>query len=94
MARLTPREREVLALIATGRMNKQIAAELGAAEQTIKQHRGRVMRKLGVQSVAELVRLVERDAGPSATPDTSSPKPGGGPAVAPPPGTEPPVIRR
>jgi FixJ family two-component response regulator len=57
---LTPREREVLALVATGRMNKQIAAELGAAEQTIKQHRGRVMKKLGVDSVADLVRLVER----------------------------------
>ena len=41
-------------------MNKQIAAELGTAEQTIKQHRGRVMKKLGVDSVAELVRLAER----------------------------------
>jgi DNA-binding NarL/FixJ family response regulator len=47
-------------LIAGGGMNKQIAAELGTAEQTIKQHRGRVTRKLGVGSVAELVRLVER----------------------------------
>ena len=56
---LTSREREVLALVVTGRMNKQIAAELGTAEQTIKQHRGRVMRKLGVGSVAELVRLLE-----------------------------------
>jgi FixJ family two-component response regulator len=60
LEQLTPREREVLALVATGRMNKQIAAELGTAEQTIKQHRGRVMKKLGVDSVAELVRLVER----------------------------------
>jgi RNA polymerase sigma factor (sigma-70 family) len=60
---LTPREREVLALIVTGRPNKQIAAELGIAEQTIKQHRGRVVQKLGAGSVAELVRLVERVAG-------------------------------
>jgi FixJ family two-component response regulator len=57
---LTARERDVFALVVTGRLNKQIAEELGAAEQTIKVHRGRVMRKLGVQSVAELVRLAER----------------------------------
>jgi FixJ family two-component response regulator len=60
---LTPREREVLALVAAGNMNKQIAATLGTAEQTIKQHRGRVMQKLGVDSVAAVVRLVERAAG-------------------------------
>jgi len=60
MEKLTPREREVLGLVVAGRMNKQIAAELGTAEQTIKQHRGRVMKKLGVDSVAELVRLTER----------------------------------
>jgi FixJ family two-component response regulator len=58
--KLTPRERDVLALVVTGRLNKQIAAELGTAEQTIKVHRGRIMQKLGVGSVAELVRLVER----------------------------------
>lgn len=58
--RLTPREREVLKLVVAGKMNKQIAAQLGTAEQTVKQHRGRVMRKLEVDSVAELVRLVER----------------------------------
>jgi FixJ family two-component response regulator len=63
LSTLTPREREVLDLVVTGRMNKQIAAELGTVEQTIKQHRGRVMRKLGVDSVAELVRLVERSGG-------------------------------
>jgi FixJ family two-component response regulator len=62
LSSLTPRERDVLDLVVTGRINKQIAAELGTAEQTIKQHRGRVMRKLGVDSVAELVRLVERAA--------------------------------
>jgi FixJ family two-component response regulator len=60
IGKLTPREREVLHLVVAGRMNKQIAAELRIAEQTIKQHRGRVMRKLGVDSVAELVRLTER----------------------------------
>jgi RNA polymerase sigma factor (sigma-70 family) len=67
--RLTPRERDVLALIVTGRMNKQIAAELGTAEQTVKQQRARVMQKLGVVSVAELVRLVERAAGRPPAPE-------------------------
>ena len=57
---LTPREFEVMQLVVTGMLNKQISAELGAAERTIKAHRGRVMRKLGVVSVAELVRLVQR----------------------------------
>lgn len=60
LARLTPREREVLDLVITGQLNKQIAAELGATEKTIKVHRGRVMEKMGVRSVAELVRLVAR----------------------------------
>jgi FixJ family two-component response regulator len=56
---LTPREFEVMQLVITGLLNKQIAAELGTAEKTIKVHRGRVMKKLGIASVAELVRLVE-----------------------------------
>jgi FixJ family two-component response regulator len=64
--RLTPREREVLQLVVAGKMNKQIAANLGTAEQTVKQHRGRVMRKLEVDSVADLVRLVERASGQPA----------------------------
>ncbi len=59
LARLTPRERQVCDLVATGLLNKQIAGELGAAEKTIKCHRGRVMEKLAVGSVAELVRLVD-----------------------------------
>ncbi len=59
LARLTPRERQVCDLVATGMLNKKIAAELGAAEKTIKCHRGRVMEKLAVGSVAELVRLVD-----------------------------------
>jgi FixJ family two-component response regulator len=57
---LTSREREVLDLVVAGKMNKQIAAELGAAEKTIKVHRGRVMRKMQVRSVAELVTLTAR----------------------------------
>jgi FixJ family two-component response regulator len=57
---LTPRERQVCTLVAAGRLNKQIASELGTSEKTIKVHRGRVMRKLDVGSVAELVRLVDR----------------------------------
>ncbi|WP_437319761.1 response regulator transcription factor [Sorangium sp. So ce385] len=61
---LTPREREVCLRVAQGLLNKQIADELGAAEKTIKVHRGRVMEKLGVETVAELVRLVDRLQGP------------------------------
>ncbi len=57
---LTPREREVLELIIAGEMTKQIAAELGAAENTIKIHRGRVMHKMGARTVAELVALAAR----------------------------------
>jgi FixJ family two-component response regulator len=52
---LTPREREVLAGVVAGKLNKQIAAELGTAEKTIKVHRARMMRKMQVESVAELV---------------------------------------
>jgi RNA polymerase sigma factor (sigma-70 family) len=59
-ARLTPREREVCALVAAGLLNKQIAAELGTSEKTVKVHRGRVMAKLEVRSVAELVRVFDR----------------------------------
>jgi FixJ family two-component response regulator len=60
LARLTRREREVCELVARGLLNKQIAYELGASEKTIKVHRGRVMRKLEVDSVAELVWLLSR----------------------------------
>jgi two-component system response regulator FixJ len=56
---LTPREFEVMQLVVTGMLNKQIASELGTAEKTIKVHRGRVMKKLGIVSVADLMRLVE-----------------------------------
>ena len=54
---LTPREREILRYIITGMLNKQIAAKLGIAEITVKVHRGRIMEKLSVESVADLVRL-------------------------------------
>lgn len=57
---LTPREFEVMQLVTTGMLNKQIAAELGTAEKTVKVHRGRMMQKLCITSVAELVRLVGR----------------------------------
>ena len=56
---LTPREFEVMQFVVTGKLNKQIASELGTAEKTIKVHRGRVMKKLGIVSVADLMRLVE-----------------------------------
>jgi FixJ family two-component response regulator len=57
---LTPREREVMTFVITGMLNKQIAAELGISEETVKIHRGRIMQKLDVASVAELVRLCEK----------------------------------
>lgn len=60
IASLTPREREVLSHVIAGRLNKQIAADLGTAEKTIKVHRGRMMDKLGVRTVADLVRLSEK----------------------------------
>jgi FixJ family two-component response regulator len=60
LATLTPREREVLEHVISGQLNKQTAADLGTVEKTIKVHRARVMEKMKVQSVAELVRLAER----------------------------------
>jgi FixJ family two-component response regulator len=56
-ASLTPREREVMGLVVSGLLNKQIAAELGISEITVKAHRGRVMRKMEVDSLADLVRV-------------------------------------
>jgi FixJ family two-component response regulator len=60
VATLTPREREVLAHVVAGRLNKQIAGDLGTVEKTIKVHRSRMMEKLGVRTVADLVRLAEK----------------------------------
>ncbi len=60
IATLTPREREVLYHVVAGRLNKQIAADLGTVEKTIKVHRGRMMKKLGLRTVVDLVRLAEK----------------------------------
>jgi FixJ family two-component response regulator len=57
---LTPREFEVMQLVIRGMLNKQVGGELGVAEKTVKVHRGRLMQKLGVTSVAELVQLVQK----------------------------------
>ncbi len=57
---LTAREREVMLLVVRGKLNKQVAADLGISEKTVKVHRGRVMEKMQVDSLAELVLLVER----------------------------------
>ena len=63
---LTAREKEVLTLVASGLLNKQIGAELGTSELTIKTHRGHVMQKMGADSLADLVKMSER-LNPSAT---------------------------
>ncbi len=60
LAALTPREREVLEHVVSGQLNKQTAADLGIVEKTIKVHRARMMEKMKVHSVAELVRLAEK----------------------------------
>jgi FixJ family two-component response regulator len=60
LAALTPREREVMGYVVKGLLNKQIAVELGTVEKTIKVHRSRVMQKMGVRSLADLVRVAGR----------------------------------
>jgi Response regulator len=69
---LTAREVQVFALVVTGMLNKQIAAELGIVEKTVKVHRARVMEKMRAGSLAELVRLADR-AGSSRRPDPPVP---------------------
>ena len=56
---LTAREQEIMGFVADGLMNKQIAAEIGVSEVTVKFHRGNLMRKLGAKSIAELVRMAD-----------------------------------
>jgi FixJ family two-component response regulator len=68
-ASLTPRERETMRLVVSGLLNKQIAAELGISEITVKAHRGKVMRKMQVESLAELVRVGEALSEPPAALD-------------------------
>src|ERR1700730_6266429 len=65
---LTPREREVLPLVVSGFLNKQIAGEIGTSENTVKVHRSQLMRKMGADSLAELVRLAERIGIPNTKP--------------------------
>jgi FixJ family two-component response regulator len=60
LASLTPREREVLPLVVSGRLNKQIAAEIGTTEAATKVYRSSLMRKMGADSLAELVRTAEK----------------------------------
>ncbi|MBS0204197.1 MAG: response regulator transcription factor [Planctomycetes bacterium] len=60
LASLTPREREVMTLVVSGLMNKQVAAQLGISEITVKAHRGKVMEKMHATSIAELVKMAER----------------------------------
>jgi len=64
---LTPREQQVFALVSTGLMNKQIAAQLAVSEITVKVHRGNLTRKMGARSVAELVRMADALRPPSGT---------------------------
>jgi FixJ family two-component response regulator len=71
IAKLTPRERQVMEHVVAGRLNKQIAADLGISLKTVKLHRGAMMRKMGVRAVADLVRLTEA-AKPKAPPQPSS----------------------
>jgi FixJ family two-component response regulator len=60
LARLTPREREVMALVVTGRLNKQVAGDLGIAEKTIKIHRARVMEKMEARTFVDLIHLADK----------------------------------
>lgn len=71
---LTPRERQVMALVVAGLLNKQIASELGTTDTTIKVHRRRVMRKMLAPSLADLVRMAEKLANTSQDPDPCSTK--------------------
>ena len=68
--KLTPRERQVFALVISGLLNKEVAWELGISEKTIKVHRARVVEKMGARSLPDLVRMAERLGIPSTPPET------------------------
>lgn len=71
LQRLTPREYEVMELVATGLLNKQVGGELGMAEKTVKTHRAHVMQKLGIASVAELMMVLQKaEVSPPIRPGT------------------------
>ena len=71
LQRLTPREYEVMELVATGMLNKQVGGELGMAEKTVKTHRAHIMQKLGITSVAELMVVLQKaDVTPPIRPGT------------------------
>jgi len=71
--RLTPREHEVMQLVATGMLNKQVGGELGMAEKTVKTHRAHVMQKLGITSVAELMGVLQKaEVPPVVSPGTKT----------------------
>src|ERR1700686_3043541 len=69
---LTPREREVLPLVVSGLLNKQVAAEIGTTEATVKVHRSQLMRKMGADSLPELVRMAEKIGIPGSKRESSS----------------------
>jgi FixJ family two-component response regulator len=73
LASLTEREREVFEHVTRGRLNKQIAGDLGIVEKTVKVHRGRIMKKMGVRTLADLVKLAER-LDSSDAPEITGPK--------------------
>lgn len=75
---LTPRERQVFVLVVSGLLNKQVGADLGMTEATVKAHRGKIMRKMQANSLADLVRIatqleIPQRGGPSASPDSPLP---------------------
>jgi FixJ family two-component response regulator len=69
---LTPREREVLPLVVSGLLNKQVAAEIGTTEATVKVHRSQLMKKMGAESLPELVRMAEKIGIPGSKRESSS----------------------
>jgi FixJ family two-component response regulator len=80
LASLTPREREVLTALAAGRLNKQIAADLGVVEQTVKFHRARIMERMNAKTAAELMHIAARLGIGGVTTRSNRPAPSGKPA--------------